>query len=164
MHRWTGHSSDRRAGLLNLTLAAAVGLLAWFSWWIVQDKPAPPAKQRSFTDVPVPWKCDQGHEYVAAGAFGPQTCPTCGAAAYVAAVYECRQDGPMEARLTHGVDEDGGLIISGIRFDGAEWLSYPQQIVCPCCGREMRAVLPGPFGPQQKTGRQPPGPPAQQPE
>ena len=103
----------------------------------------------------VHWKCAQGHEYDAPGGFGPQPCPTCGADAYVVARYYCSEHGVMEARLRHELDRDGGLIVAGVCFIDDDWVNYPQEIVCPYCGRVMRPVHRTPFDQAKNQGRQP---------
>ncbi len=153
MNRFQNHSAGRRAGLLNLTLAAAVGLLAWFSWWILQEKPAPVAVQRSFTELRIPWQCSAGHQYEANGALSPQPCPECGAEAYPIASYRCTEHGALLARLRHEQADDGSFVLSAISFVEDEWIPRPPELRCPYCGLALRSVPPDPFAKLRKEDR-----------
>ena len=153
MHSWRSNSANRHTGLLNLTLAAAVCLLAWFSWWVLQDKPASVAQQRSFEQVTATWECDQGHRYHAPGGFGPQPCPTCGADAFIVARYHCAEHGEIPARLRHEQDEEGNPVVSGICFADGEWILHPQKLLCPYCDRELEHVRQDPFAILEERGR-----------
>jgi len=142
MTRWRHITAERRAGLTNLAIAAAVAILIWFSAWLWRDPPQSPGHQRDLTETTVDWECTNGHQYQARGAYGIGRCPVCDAEAYLYIRYRCPEHGEIGALLWREKDPKGGSTIAGIRFEGRQWVLAPSRIVCPQCGRTLRTVRP----------------------
>lgn len=136
---------DRRAALTNLAIAATVAFLVWLAWWMWRDAPASPARQRQITDVTVTWRCGNGHVFEARGAYGSRPCPECGADAYIIRQYYCPEHAEVEAKLRYERGADGKPILAGVCFEEGEWISSPQSLTCPVCGRRLRLVKPNLF-------------------
>lgn len=143
MIRWSHIPKRRRAGLVNLAIAAGMAALLWFSIWLWRESPQPGAKQRQITDVTVTWKCANGHTHRARGACGVGSCATCSEQAYITRSYRCPEHGEMEAMLWHAPDGRAGSRIAGISFDGQDPILSPTDISCPQCGTSMQPVRRG---------------------
>ncbi|MHC4091200.1 MAG: hypothetical protein ACYSVY_13165 [Planctomycetota bacterium] len=150
MSPWSDIQFDRRAGLANLAIAAAVALMVWLAWWLWQDAIPPTARQRDLTDLIISWKCDNGHVFESAGAYGSEPCPECGATAHLVQRYHCPEQHDLEASLRYERGKDGGAILSGINWGNGVWIEYPQSLFCPHCGRSLRPARPNLFPVSQK--------------
>ena len=153
MSRWRYNPTERRAGLLNLAIAAAVALSMWWGWWIWRDQPPPMVRQRALEEVVVSWKCGNDHRFEVLGDYGSRPCPECGAKAFVVAQYRCVEHGKMEAELTHERGSDGHAVIAAVRFEERDWIGYPPSMRCPHCDQELDRVRRNVFARRRNKGR-----------
>jgi hypothetical protein len=155
MPNFVNISVQQRNWLLSLGIPGAVALVAWFSWVMMQGEEPRLAVQRSFDQVEVRWQCDDGFEFNAPGALGPQPCPNGDGEAYVVARYRCSEHGEMNARLRHELRDDGIPVLIAVSFSEGQWIpvDHQQEPACPYCGREMQRVLPDVFAKARDKGR-----------
>ena len=140
MIRWRSLPMQRRAGLVNLAIAAVVAVSLWFSIWLWRDRPQPSPPSSRLSDVTVTWQCTGGHRYEAAGACGIGKCQVCDAQAYLFRRYRCPEHGEFDAMFWREAGADDRSTIAGIRFGDEPWQRSPSAIRCPTCGQAMSPV------------------------
>ena len=146
---------ERRAGLYSLAVAACAAVVIWLAWWMWQETPPQPAKQRGLSDIETTWKCDNGHVFEAPADYGSIPCPECQADAYILGRYRCSEHGDLEAQLSYERTADGKGVLAKMRFTGGEWIDHPKELRCPQCNRRLTPVRLDAFwtGPKSATQR-----------
>ncbi|MCP4245892.1 MAG: hypothetical protein GY778_02480 [bacterium] len=134
-------TTDRRRSLSNLAIAAVTALFIWLAFWLWQDAPPHPARQRSITEMTVSWRCTAGDQFDAAGQAGTRSCPQCGAEANIIRQYRCAIHGELSAALKYGPGVDGAVVLTEIRFEGGSWEACPTRLRCPHCSAELHPVV-----------------------
>lgn len=101
-----------------------------------EDEP----RQRSLSQIQLPWVCQNGHEFVAPGQRGSAVCPQCGAPADICTMYYCpdKNHGPYRVFLRYPTrwnkmyPDDMYM-----RLGDGEWVSGKVGLHCPRCGKKL---------------------------
>lgn len=136
----------RRSQLINTLITFAVvggcGLTIFGIWLFLKPQPEPAPHQRNLADIPMNWRCTNGHAFTAYGSMTPRPCPTCSARAFVVDIYECPEHGLFEAAVQFGIDKRSGKpVATHFRLKDGDWTPKSQGLRCRRCSRPLSRVL-----------------------
>jgi len=137
--------AERRGAVITLLATAGIAVVVLAGWAIWKDEPPPVGVQRTIEDVEVTWRCENGHEFRAAGSMTPIECPTCGAPSDVFVHYRCPEHGELPALVRFRLDSAGRQVPDQVRLGDREWWGVTSSVQCPQCGRGVAVARDDPF-------------------
>ena len=128
---------SRISPMVSLWVAVGVACVAYVAFRVSDSETPATHFKRSFNDIRIQWRCEQGHTFSAPGRLGEIPCQECGRAARAVDMYHCTScsDFDFYVAVEFEPGSDGRPRIARVKPPNRDWQSVDEPVLCPRCKR-----------------------------